>query len=30
VLYFVSNTLSHWLSQDDMLKIAESMVVIPR
>jgi hypothetical protein len=29
VLYFVSNTLSHWLDQDEMLKIAESMIAIP-
>ena len=29
VLYFVSNTLSHWLDQDEMLKIAESMISIP-
>ncbi len=29
VLYFVSNTLSHWLDQEEMLKIAESMIVIP-
>jgi polyisoprenyl-teichoic acid--peptidoglycan teichoic acid transferase len=30
VLYFVSNTLSHWLDQDEMLGIAESMIAIPR
>jgi LCP family protein required for cell wall assembly len=29
VLYFVSNTLSHSLDQDEMLKIAESMIAIP-
>jgi polyisoprenyl-teichoic acid--peptidoglycan teichoic acid transferase len=29
VLYFVSNTLSHWLNQDEMLKVAESMISIP-
>ncbi len=29
VLYWVSNTLSHMLSQDEMLKIAESMISIP-
>ncbi len=29
-LYWVSNTLSHRLSQDEMLKIAESMISIPR
>jgi LCP family protein required for cell wall assembly len=29
VLYFVSNTLTHWLSQDDMLQIGESMIAIP-
>ncbi len=29
VLYFVSNTLSHWLDQDEMLAIAESTIVIP-
>ena len=29
VLYFVSNTLSHWLDQEEMLKIAESMISIP-
>ena len=29
VLYFVSNTLSHWLSQDEMLKIAQSMIAVP-
>ena len=29
VLYFVSNSLSHWLDQEEMLKIAESMIVIP-
>jgi LCP family protein required for cell wall assembly len=29
VLYFVSNTLSHWLSQDEMLKIAESTISVP-
>jgi len=29
VLYFVSNTLSHWLDQDEMLRIAESMIVVP-
>jgi len=30
VLYFVSNTLSHWLDQEEMLKMAESMIAIPR
>lgn len=30
VLYFVSNTLSHWLDQDEMLKIAESMTIVPK
>lgn len=29
VLYWVSNTLSHMLSQDEMVKIAESMIAIP-
>ena len=29
VLYFLSNTLSHWMSQDEMLKISESMIAIP-
>jgi LCP family protein required for cell wall assembly len=29
VLYWVSNTLSYWLDQEDMLKIAESMIPIP-
>ncbi len=30
VLYFVSNTLSYWLDQEEMLKIAESMVTVPK
>ena len=30
VLYFVSNTVSHWLDQEQMLMIAESMISIPR
>jgi hypothetical protein len=29
VLYFVSNTLSYWLDQEEMLAIAESMIPIP-
>jgi hypothetical protein len=29
VLYWVSNTLSHMLDQDEMVKIAESMIAIP-
>ncbi len=29
VLYWVSNTLSHMLDQEEMLKIAESMISIP-
>jgi hypothetical protein len=30
VLYFVSNTLSDWVDQDEMLRIAESMIAVPR
>ncbi len=29
VLYFVSNTLSYWLDQEEMLDIAESMIPVP-
>ena len=29
VLYWVSNTLSHLLSREEMLKIAESMIAVP-
>ncbi len=29
VLYWVSNTLSHLLSEEEMLKIAESMIAVP-
>ncbi len=29
VLYWVSNTLSYWLDQEEMLDIAESMIPIP-
>jgi hypothetical protein len=29
VLYFVSNTLSYWLDQEEMLGIAESKIPIP-
>ena len=30
VLYWVSNTLSHLLSKEEMLAMAESMVPVPR
>jgi hypothetical protein len=30
VLYWVSNTLSYLLSKEEMLKIAESMIPVPR
>jgi hypothetical protein len=29
VLYWVSNTLSYYLSAKELLKVAESMIVIP-
>jgi polyisoprenyl-teichoic acid--peptidoglycan teichoic acid transferase len=29
VLYFVSNTLSDWVDQDELLRVAESMIAIP-
>ncbi|NLE09960.1 MAG: hypothetical protein GX630_00510, partial [Actinobacteria bacterium] len=29
VLYWVSNTLFHLLSQEELLKVAESMIYIP-
>jgi hypothetical protein len=29
VLYWVSNTLSHLLSEDELLAVAESMILIP-
>jgi polyisoprenyl-teichoic acid--peptidoglycan teichoic acid transferase len=30
VLYFISNTLAHTVSKGDLLKMAETMIVIPR